>query len=295
MNPHVEQFLHRLCVERHYSDHTLRAYGGDLASFEEFLKGRAKGVAEATLRDLRAFLASLRVGGLSRSSVARRISAVRSLYRFLFREGVVSGNPAAALRAPRREQRLPRFLTESEVERLLSAPDASHWVGARDRAILEVLYGGGLRVSELVALNQDDVDARSGLARVRGKGNRERLAPLGSCAAQAIRHYLSLLCNVDLPRRASEALFINAVDGRRLTARSVRRILHKRLLEAGLDPDQSPHALRHSFATHLLQRGADLRSVQELLGHQHLSTTQIYTHLTTGNLKETYSRAHPRA
>jgi tyrosine recombinase XerC len=295
MDRHIKQFLRRLAVEKRYSDHTLRAYAGDLTALEGFLRGRGRRVTDATLRDMRAFLASLRVQGLGRSSVARRISAVRSLCRFLLREGIVSGNPAAALRTPRREQRLPRFLTESEVERLLNAPDISDWVGARDRAMLEVLYGGGLRVSELVALNQDDVDVRAGLACVRGKGKKERLAPLGSCAAEAIRHYLSLLGNVRLSLKAPEALFINARDGRRLTTRSVRRILRRRLAEAGLDASLSPHALRHSFATHLLQRGADLRSVQELLGHEHLSTTQIYTHLTTENLRATYSRAHPRA
>ncbi len=295
MDRHIGQFLRRLAVEKRYSQHTLRAYTADLGGFEDFLRGRGRSAAAASLRDVRAFLASLRVQGLARSTVGRKVSAVRSLYKFLFRQGIVQKNPTAVLRTPRREKRLPRFLTVSEVEHLLSAMDTSPWTGARDRAMFEVLYGGGLRVSELVALDQEDVDARTGLARVRGKGKKERLAPLGSCAVEAIRDYIQMRHSVRLPRKARDALFINAVDGRRLTTRSVSRILRKRLLEAGLDATLSPHALRHSFATHLLQNGADLRSVQELLGHEHLSTTQIYTHLTTENLKAIYDRAHPRA
>jgi len=295
MQGHITEFLRRLAVERRYSEHTLRAYRADLEGFEAFLRARGRPLTEASLRDVRAFLASLRVRGLSRSTVARKVSAVRSLYRFLYREGLVPGNPARALRTPRRERRLPRFLTPEEVERLLSAADAPGWVGARDRAILEVLYGGGLRVSELVALNLADVDCRLGLARVRGKGKKERLAPLGRCAAEALQRYLEWRSTVSLRNKSPHALFINAVDGRRLTARSVRRVLRKCLLKAGLDAGLSPHSLRHSFATHMLQNGADLRSVQELLGHEHLSTTQIYTHLTTENLRAIYERAHPRA
>ena len=291
----VQQFIRRLRVERHYSRHTLRAYETDLAMFEEFLGGRARNVEEATVRDVRGFLASLRVRELARSTIARKVSAVRSLYKHLFREGVISVNPMAALRSPRRERRLPRFLTIREVERLLSAPDTSEWTGARDRAMIETLYGGGLRVSELVALDRDDVDLERGFARLRGKGKKERLAPLGRCAMEALRAYTEQKRRVNLPRKAPSAVFINAVDGRRLTTRSVRRVLRRRLLEAGLDASLSPHALRHSFATHMLQNGADLRSVQELLGHEHLTTTQIYTHLTMGDLKAAYERAHPRA
>jgi len=295
MGHHIGEFLRRLAAQRRYSEHTLRAYANDLGAFERFLRARARDITQATLRDVRAFLASLRAQGLARSTVARKVSAVRSLYKFLYREGIVGANPASVLRAPRREKRLPRFLTVGEVERLLAAADDSKWAGARDRAMLEVLYGGGLRVGELVALNVEDVDLGAGLARVRGKGKKERLAPLGRCAVRAVGHYLDLRGGVQLPRKSAHALWINAVDGRRLTARSVRRVLRKRLLEAGLDGGLSPHVLRHSFATHLLQNGADLRSVQELLGHEHLSTTQIYTHLTTENLKQIYDRAHPRA
>jgi len=295
MDQHIEQFLRRLALERHYSEHTLRAYRKDLELFAKFIQERGLDLTNCTVRDVRAFLALLRAQNLARSTVARRVSAVRSLYKFLFREGVISKNPMTVLRTPRREQRLPRFLTVSEVSKLLAASDTSRWVGARDAAMLETLYGGGLRVSELVGLNDDDVDDSSGLARVRGKGKKERLAPVGQCAANAIRHYRSLRAAVRMPSKSARALFINAVDGRRITTRSVRRVLRRCLLVAGLDASLSPHALRHSFATHLLQNGADLRSVQELLGHQHLSTTQVYTHLTTENLKAIYKQAHPRA
>lgn len=291
----VEDFLHRLAVEKQYSAHTLRAYRRDLGSLEDFLKGRNCDVTEATVRDVRAFLATLRIRGLARSTIARKVSAIRSLYKYLYREGLIEKNPMSALRTPRQEKKLPKFLTVAEIERLFDAPDTSTWMGARDRAMLETMYGGGLRVSELVGLNDEDVDTSAGIARVRGKGKKERLAPIGDIAAEEIRHYQELRAGVSLPQKSANALFINAVDGRRITTRSVRRVLRKWLLEAGLDADLSPHALRHSFATHLLQNGADLRSVQELLGHENLSTTQIYTHLTTENLKEIYDKAHPRA
>ena len=292
---HIDEFIHRLKVEKSYSEHTLRGYSADLNAYSAFLEGRDSGITGASVRDLRGFLAKLRAEGLARSTIARKVSAIRSLYKFLYRQGTIEQNPAAALRTPRQEKKLPQFLTVSEIDRLMEAPDTSEWAGARDRAMLETLYGGGLRVSELVGLDDDDVELSSGIARVRGKGKKERLAPLGQTAAECIRDYRRKRAKVDLSKKDDRALFINAVDGRRLTARSVRRVLRKRLLEAGLDGSLSPHDLRHSFATHLLQNGADLRSVQELLGHEHLSTTQIYTHLTTEDLREIYRKAHPRA
>ena len=295
MNPHIEQFLRRLGVEKQYSPHTLRAYTKDLQMFEEFLTARARAVEDASVQDVRAFLTVLRVRELSKSTISRRISAVRSLYKFLFREGIIKKNAVTALRSPRRDRKLPHFLTAAEVDRLMECVDTSDRAGTRDRAILETLYGGGLRVSELVGLNDDDLDLGQGMALVRGKGKKERLAPLGRCAVEALRAYLPLR-DAAMPLRGDRgAVFVNARHGGRLTTRSVARILHKHLLQAGLDGTLSPHALRHSFATHMLQNGADLRSVQELLGHEHLSTTQIYTHLTTENLKEAYDSAHPRA
>jgi len=295
MDQLILEFLHRLATERDYSEHTLRAYAADLNLYAEFLAGRGRGVAEAQIRDVRAFLATLHARGLSRATMTRRIAAVRSLYKFLLREGRVSANPAALMRNVRREQRLPRFLTVDEVEKLLEAPDASTWKGARDRAMLETLYGAGLRAGELVSLNDDDVDLAGEMVRVRGKGKKERLAPMGSYAVEALRRYLAVRNRTDLTGRDENALFINAMNGGRLTARSLRRIMNRYVNRAGLDSSLSPHSLRHSFATHLLNNGANLRAVQELLGHEHLSTTQVYTHLTPQRLKDTYEKAHPRA
>lgn len=291
----IDEFVHRMKVEKQYSDHTLRGYSADLNSFAEFMEGRGSDITQAGVRDLRAFLAVLRARGLARSTVARKLSAIRSLFKFMYRNGVISENPAASLRTPKQEQKLPEFLTVSEINTLMEAPDTTDWTGARDRAMLESLYGGGLRVSELVALDDEDVELPEGIARVEGKGKKERLVPLGGSAAEAIQTYINKRADVELNRKDPEALFLNAVDGRRITARSIRRILRKRLQEAGLDGSLSPHDLRHSFATHMLQNGADLRSVQELLGHENLSTTQIYTHLTTRDLKDIYDRAHPRS
>lgn len=291
----IDEFIHRIKVEKQYSTHTLRGYSADLNSFVEFMEGRNSDVTQAGVRDLRAFLAALRAQGLARSTVARKLSAIRSLFKFMYRNGVIPENPAASLRTPKQEQKLPEFLTVSEIDTLMETPDTTDWTGARDRAILESLYGGGLRVSELVALDDDDVELPDGLARVEGKGKKERLVPLGGSAAEAIQNYINKRADVDLNRKDPEALFLNAIDGRRITARSIRRILRKRLQEAGLDGSLSPHDLRHSFATHMLQNGADLRSVQELLGHENLSTTQIYTHLTTRDLKDIYDKAHPRS
>lgn len=291
----VDDFIHRLGVEKQYSDHTLRGYSADLNAYINFLEGRNVNVDQASVRDLRAFLAVLRAQGLARSTVARKLSSLRSLYKFLYRHGVINDNPASSLRTPRQEQKLPEFLTVSEIETLMNSPDTSEWMGARDLAILESLYGGGLRVSELVGLDDDDVELPSGIAIVSGKGKKERVVPLGQCAADAIQQYTTMRDDIELNRKDPTALFLNAVDGRRITSRSVRRILRKHLQEAGLDASLSPHDLRHSFATHMLQNGADLRSVQELLGHENLSTTQIYTHLTTRDLKDIYDKAHPRA
>ena len=295
MSEMVDQFLHRLAVQKNYSANTLRAYRTDLRMFEGFLGARGCPILEAGVKDIRAFVASLSVRGVSRATIGRRVSAVRSFYGFLLGEGMISSNPAVVLRMPRRKQRLPKFLTPQEVERLLGAPDPATWIGARDRAILETLYGGGLRVGELVALSDDDVDLSLEMVRVKGKGKKERLAPLGSCAVRALEHYVRFRDGRILPEKDENALFINANDGRRLTSRSVRRIMRRHLNLSGLDGTLSPHGLRHSFATHLLDNGADLRAVQELLGHQHLSTTQIYTHLSTHSLKDAYDRAHPRA
>lgn len=292
---YIDDFLHRLRAERQYSPHTMRGYACDLLAFEDFLHSRRKVLTEAGVRDVRSFLAGLRTGGLARSTIARKISAVRSLYRFLQIEGHIDRNPMVSLRSPRQENKLPKFFTQAEIETLLSVFPAGDWMQARNRAMIEVLYGGGLRISELTGIDDGDLDPGASVIVVGGKGKKERMAPVGRYAFESVKEYAQLR---DAGRKRADgetALFVNARNGRRITVRSVRRILHQSLLRAGLDPSRSPHDLRHSFATHMLQNGADLRTVQELLGHKNLSTTQIYTHLTTSDLKDIYDKSHPRA
>ncbi|MGD2110251.1 MAG: tyrosine recombinase XerC [Phycisphaerae bacterium] len=241
------------------------------------------------------FLAFLGTQNYSKSTIARKLATLRSFYKFCLRKGYVENHPLAAIRTPKQEKRLPKFLELEQISKLLSTPDVNTLLGSRDRAMLEVLFSTGVRVSELVDLNFHDVDFEGHVIRVRGKGKKQRAAPIGTTAIAAIKRYVDM-------RRADarsatfdqEALFVNK-HGQRLSTRSVRRKLDKYLAEAGLDPAISPHTLRHSFATHMLNNGADLRSVQELLGHQSLSTTQVYTHLTTPRLKQAYDEAHPRS
>ena len=240
---------------------------------------------------LRRYSAWLAGRGYAPSTIARRLASLRSFFRFLRREGLVAADPAAGLRNPKQAKRLPRLLRVDEVIRLLEAVPVETAAGVRDRAMLETLYGGGLRVSELVGLNVDDLDAESDLVRVRGKGRRERLCPVGGDGRGWLRRWIPLR----QPKHPREpALFLNQRGGR-LTTRSVGRLLEAHLLRAGLVDSASPHTLRHSFATHLLDGGADLRSVQELLGHRNLTTTQIYTHVTQDRILDIYHEAHPRA
>jgi len=324
----IRKFLDYLKFEKRFSEHTAKCYGADLSQFGEFListsgaghqpadepislaqhqAGPATAVAtQATLKvdqlllstqtdTVRAYLAFLNEKQYSKATIARKLATLRSFYKFLVKRTQVSSNPVVAVRTPKQEKKLPRFLEYEEVKKLLDTPPVSSWLGARDRAILETLYSTGIRVSELVALNMDDIDFLGEVVHIRGKGKKERIAPIGSSALQVIQHYMEFRnkraqsnSNFD-----SKVLFVNK-HGRRLSTRSVRRKMDKYLKMAGLDPAISPHTLRHSFATHMLNNGADLRSVQELLGHQSLSTTQIYTHLTTSKLKEVYKNAHPR-
>ena len=244
---------------------------------------------------VRRFLAVLGQQEYSKSTMARKLATLRSFYKFCRRRGYIDGNPLATIRTPKQEKRLPKFLEVEQIETLLNTPDTNTLLGARDRAMLEVMYSTGIRVSEVVDLNLGDVDFVGQCIRVRGKGKKQRTAPVGPTALAAVQRYLDIRRSD--ARSASfdaEALFINK-HGKRLSTRSVRRKLDKYLAEAGLDPAISPHTLRHSFATHMLNNGADLRSVQELLGHQSISTTQIYTHLTTARLKKAYDEAHPRS
>jgi len=291
----ADQFLRELVATRGASAHTQRAYAADLDELCAFLEGRGiRDPREVKPRTLRGFLAELDERGLARSTVQRKLSAVRSFFRHLLVRGLVDAHPGLGLRPARSAKPLPHALEESEVEALLAAPDVATAAGRRDRALFECMYSAGTRAAETVGLDRADVDVRSGIARVRGKGRKERLAPLGSHAVEALQAYLS---DPERPRptlAAGDAIFLNRRGGR-LTTRSLGRIVEKAVLAAGLRRGATPHTLRHSFATHLLDRGADLRAVQELLGHANLVTTQIYTHVSVERLRKIYEQAHPRA
>jgi len=320
----INEFIDYLRLEKHFSDYTAKCYAADLRQFigatwpdheeeEQVLDVAHETSSEwqvATLpkssikerllavgqEDIRNFLAHLHQRNYSRSSTARKLATLRSFYKFLVRRGYLGSNPVAAIRTPKQERRLPKCLTYEQIQRLLDAPSETDLLGVRDRAMLETIYSTGVRVSELVSLNINDVDFLGGMLHIKGKGNKERLSPVGQAAMLAIKKYLRMRQEQAEAKQQfdDQALFVNK-HGKRLSTRSVRRKLDKYLTEAGLDPSISPHTLRHSFATHLLNNGADLRSVQELLGHQSISTTQIYTHLTTTKLKESYDQAHPRS
>lgn len=298
MEEALAEFLRHLALEKNSSSLTVKAYREDLTQalqfFRERLGGKQPAVGDLNTRLLRAHQAWLHDQGYARSTLARRLAAVRTWCRFLCRQGLLAADPSAGLRGPRQGRTLPHFLARPDVERLLTAPPADRPLGLRDRALLETLYSAGLRVSELTGLDMADIDLVDGAAIVRGKGRRERLALLGPPAIAALRNWIA--ARSSLPARAAgkPALFLNK-NGTRLTSRSVGRLLEKYLAQAGLDPRTSPHTLRHSFATHLLDAGADIRGVQELLGHRSLGTTQIYTHVTTQRLRDSYHRAHPRA
>lgn len=327
-NSVIQDFLSYLRFEKHFSEHTAKCYGADLAQFSGFIAGQSEssypgqsrqdsshgdnyggGLAVQTetkveldqkllavdINTVRSYLVKLNEKQYSKSTIARKLATLRSFYKFLVKRSMISSNPVTAVRTPKQEKKLPKFLEYEEVKRLLETPPMNNWLGARDRAIMEVLYSTGVRVSELVALNMDDVDFLGEVIHVRGKGKKERIAPISSSALQTIQHYMEFR-NKRAQSNANfdpKVLFVNK-HGKRLSTRSVRRKMDKYLKMAGLDPSISPHTLRHSFATHMLNNGADLRSVQELLGHQSLSTTQVYTHLTTKKIKDVYDNAHPR-
>ena len=292
-DPDIVGFLRALEGERGASAHTLTAYGRDLAHFASFVHDQGVTVWEQVTPSL----ARRYVAGLSRryarSAIARHLSAVRTFFRFLYREGKVSKNPLVLISTPRRQRRLPSFLTPEEVKMILGAPDLSTPLGLRDRAIVELLYATGMRVGELVALRQPDV-AGGGELRVTGKGRKERVVLVADAAIDALRHYLQDGRPHLIKRGASDAVFVNARGGR-LTDRGVRVVLDRAIHRTALARHISPHVLRHTFATHLLDGGSDLRVVQELLGHVDLATTQIYTHVSRDWLKRVYDKAHPRA
>lgn len=298
MDTAIDGFIRYLKIERNSSELTLKSYSEDFGSFLEYLRDRVgpvSGPSQLQINELRGYVAYLHECDYAKSTIARRLACLRSFWRYCQRERWTDNNPAKALRTPRAGRKLPHFLTIEQVTRLLETPPLDDVEGIRDRAILETLYSGGLRVAELAGLDVDDWDRDANILRVFGKGKKERIAPVGRHAAAALTNWLS----VRKPAAADDhpefrAMFLNRF-GTRLTTRSVGRMLEKRLNEAGLDQLTTPHTLRHSFATHLLDGGADLRSVQELLGHKSLTTTQIYTHVSTARLKETYEQAHPHA
>lgn len=302
----VTDFLEHLQHQRGLSEHTLRAYEGDLGRFADFVEGEylgreGAGAAEVEAAAVRAFLASSVRRKVSAASSSRALSAVRSLFRYGCREGHLETNPAQAVRGPKLPKKLPRELRPGEVERLLDAASGEGELGLRDRALFELLYATGLRVSELVGLDWTDLDLDERSLRVIGKGRKERMVPFGRTAAAAVRAWMDAWEEVrarrpaDRPEpRSGQPLFLNHRGGR-LSARSVRRRLDLAVDRAALDSGAHPHALRHSFATHLLENGADLRTIQELLGHSSLSTTQRYTHLELDRLLHVYRESHPRA
>jgi integrase/recombinase XerC len=330
-NSLTQDFISYLTYEKHFSEHTAKCYGADLVQFcghlatavtsdsssseqgSESSPGWSSqtdaGVAIAAQTEteiktkilavdagqVRRFLGFLNEQGYSKSTVARKLATLRSFYKYLVRRNFIDSNPVASVKTPKQEKKLPKCLDYAEVQKLLSTPPVNTWLGARDRAILEVLYSTGMRVSEVAALNMEDIDFLGEIIHIRGKGKKERIAPIGSSALQAVQNYIEYR-NKRMQNDSNfdaKVLFANK-HGKRLSVRSIRRKMDKYLAEAGLDPSISPHTLRHSFATHMLNNGADLRSVQELLGHQSISTTQIYTHLSTSKIKEIYDSSHPR-
>ena len=290
----IEAFLRHLELEKRLSRHTVRAYASDLQQWTEFLKseGMEETPESVNSKVIRAYLSAMARSGLSRRTIARRMAAIRAFHKYLRRDRPELPDPTAAVSTPKLPKRLPRPVPQEQIQALLAAPDRSP-LGLRDRAILEVLYAAGMRASELVSLNIDSVDMARGEARVVGKGGKERLVLLGVPALEAVAEYVRL-GRPALRPRDQEALFLNRF-GTRLSDRSLRRMLDKYIVKTGIALGVGPHALRHSFATHLLEGGADLRTVQELLGHASIRTTEVYTQVSRAHLREVYNRAFPRA
>jgi integrase/recombinase XerC/integrase/recombinase XerD len=276
------------------SRHTIRAYGGDLAELAEWATARGREPGSLTYRDLRSYAAALSERGLARSSVARKLAAVRALHDHLARSGDAAQNPAELLPMPRKGTRLPRVLGPDDIARLLDRVPATGPLEVRDRAMLELTYACGLRAEEIISLDTDAVDFDSETLRVTGKGNKTRIVPMGEPAQRALERYLSRARPALATDSGASALFLSR-RGRRLSPSDVRRRLDKWVREAAVAGHVSPHTLRHSFATHMLEGGADLRSIQELLGHSSVSTTQVYTRVEPGRLRREYARSHPRA
>ena len=286
---YIDKFLNHLKIEKNYSDHTLTNYKVDLKEFEDFIiTQRAKDIKDIDYFVLRKFLSVLTEKNLHKRSLSRKISTLKSFFKFMLKEGEIKENPATSLIYPRLDKPLPKFLTEEQMLKVLALPKGDDVMTLRDKAILEFLYSTGARVSELVSLKKENIDLISGIVKVKGKGRKERLLPLGEPAIASIREYFD-------KRTDNNPFFLINKRTKTLTDRGVRLIVDKYIKKGALALKISPHTFRHSFATHLLNRGADLRSLQELLGHSSISTTQVYTHLTIDALKKVYEKTHPRA
>jgi integrase/recombinase XerC len=308
MRDHLREFLAYLKLNRHVSPHTVRAYDSDVTQYLAFVasetgkKMSALGPSDLDMQSVRSHIAELNKAGKARASVARKLSGLRTFIKYLRREEILDHDPAAMAVAPRRDQTIPTHLSEPEIARLIESPDTGDPLGRRDRAILELFYASGLRLSELVAIDLEDLNLSGRMVRVMGKGGKERLVPFNQSALTAIKAWMkdrAVILGTRPPARGTkknpaDPLFVN-YRGTRLTGRSVDRLLRRYVTRCSARLGISPHALRHSFATHLLQRGADLRAIQELLGHARLSTTQRYTHVNAAQLIDVYRKAHPRA
>ncbi len=291
----LQEYSNYLAVEKGLSKNTLESYRRDLNKFITFMDKRKIKEPEIIDREsLNIFIGELKKNGNATSSISRCIASIRSFFNYLLQEGVIESNPALELESPRIEKRLPRVLTTQEVDQLLSQPKPGEHNGLRDRAMLELLYASGIRVSELVSLNITDFDPLVGYLRCRGKGMKERIVPIGSIAINYVNDYLDKSRAKQLKKNGEPALFVNH-HGSRMTRQGFWKILKKYARKSNIKGDVTPHTLRHSFATHLLENGADLRSVQEMLGHSDISTTQIYTQITRRKIREVYDKSHPRA
>jgi integrase/recombinase XerC len=288
MRKHIADFLRHLRIEQNVSPHTERSYRSDLEQFASFVDDADP--ARISHQDLRKYLGHLIGLKITKSSLARKLSSIRAFYKRLNSTGVLQSNPARLIATPKQDKRLPAVLTVDDALRLMNAPGDDEGSGLRDRAVLETLYSTGIRASELVGIDPDDIDRQDHVIRIRGKGRKERIVPVGKKALEAIDAY-----RAHKPSVPTDAAVFSGPSGKRLTVRTVQRILGNYRKKLGLSQKASPHTLRHSFATHLLESGADLRAIQELLGHASLSTTQRYTHVNLDALMETYDKAHPRA
>ena len=297
MKKYIRQFVTYLKIERNYSQHTVDSYELDLSDFVKFLadeNGTLPPIEDVDHLTIRSYLANLQERHLARSTVVRRLSSLRSFYKYLCRHGYLDTDPTSALSSPKIQKRLPEFLEISEVELLLSAPDRNDIIGLRDQAILELLYTTGMRVSELLSLNLPDIDMVNAIVKVRGKGKKERIIPIGGPAMSALNEYIKRRDEL-AGDKSIQAIFLSERGNRIPDSKSIGRRITKYAQSVGIKKKITPHTFRHTFATHLLNAGADLRSVQELLGHTNLSTTQIYTHVTADRLKKVYEKTHPRA